>query len=124
MLKKLKSILCIILTLVMVLGTSVFVSADNVEIKKIRVDVSETDWENVNIHYWGGISSSSWPGCHMEKEEGADSIYSYEIPADSTGIIFNSDSSGVMKQTIDITDIRDDVLYHIQKVSDVDEQGK
>lgn len=124
MLKKLKSILCIILTLVMVLGTSVFVSADNVEIKKIRVDVSETDWENVNIHYWGGISSSSWPGCHMEKEEGADSIYSYEIPADSTGIIFNSDSSGVMKQTIDITDIRDDVLYHIQKVSEVDEQGK
>lgn len=85
------------------------------ETKNIHVDVSQTDWGNVNIHFWGGSSESSWPGKAMTDEEGTDKIYTYAIPKDSTGIIFNSDSSGVMKQTVDITDIRDDVTYQVQK---------
>lgn len=67
------------------------------------------NWESVNIHYWGGEESTSWPGMGMnfvENNTYGQDVYSYVIPADTTGIVFNDQISNV--QTVDIlTGIKD-----------------
>ena len=50
------------------------------------------------IHYWGG-TSTSWPGVAMTKT--ADTVYSYTVPAGTTGIIFNGNGNG-SRQTVNI----------------------
>ena len=48
-----------------------------------------------NVHYWGSASGeTTWPGLAMtfvETNENGEDIYSAEIPADVTGIIFNGE---------------------------------
>lgn len=75
-------------------------------------------WSDVRCHYWGGSSSSSYPGVAMTKigtEEGYD-LYSAEIPANTTGIQFNglkNDNSGSRDKSPDITNIQTDVFYYM-----------
>ena len=57
----------------------------------------------INCHYWGGSTSTNWPGVAMtyvKQNEYNQKVYKVTIPADSTGIIFNSNGS---PQTVDIT---------------------
>ena len=55
-------------------------------------------WTNVNVYYWGGTSSTTWPGEAMTHVE--DGIWSCEIPSDAVNVIFNNGSGS---QTADLT---------------------
>ena len=76
-------------------------------------------WTDVKIHYWGGSSATSWPGAAgtvTGTSDNGNDIYSFEIPVNSTGIIFNgikNDGSGNRDQTPNIENsaIKTDVLY-------------
>ena len=80
-------------------------------------------WPEVYVHYWGGTESSSWPGAVMTKvdtvstEYGDRDIYSAEIPADTTGLLFNGLENGNAsnrQQTSDITTgITDGAAWYI-----------
>ena len=70
-------------------------------------DNSSKKWESPRCHYWGGSSESSWPGVNMTKFYG--SIWSYEIPDNSTGVIFNMGSNS--EQTGNLTPV-DGHLYN------------
>ena len=73
----------------------------------IYYDNSETKYTNVCCHYWGGSSSSTFPGTAMTAVEG--DVYSVFIPASTTGILFaQSDKS---KQTVDVFDVHDGFIY-------------
>ncbi len=64
-------------------------------------------WTNVCCYYWGTASDPTWPGVPMTQvgsSEGYD-VYSIELPAGVTGIIFNgvkNDGSGATDQSPDI----------------------
>lgn len=67
------------------------------------------DWTDVSVHYWGSDFGTAWTGAKMNKTELKDpsgkDIYSYEIPVNITGMIFNGqkkDNSG-RDQSPDIT---------------------
>lgn len=114
---KWKAFLCMMLVAIMIFPTAVYAEESqeaNTATKTLKVNISETDWQNVKVHYWGGTSESKWPGAEMTAVDGETGVYTYAVPADSTGVIFNSDASGTMKQTVNITDIRDDVVYYVQ----------
>ncbi len=76
--------------------------------------VNKPNWSKVNIYYWGGSSGSiSWPGKAMTSYSGS-SVYTYEIPKDVTGIIFNNGSA----QTVDITSgIKDGAVWTINNTT-------
>lgn len=74
-------------------------------------------WSDVRVHYWGGSSSSSWPGASMTSIDTQNNytIYSAEIPADSTGFLFTgqkNDNTG-LDQSPDITDIQTNMCYYM-----------
>lgn len=58
------------------------------------------NWSSVKIHYWGGSNQTTWPGNDMTLVSGTTDIYSYEIPAGHTGIVFNNNAG---TQTGDLT---------------------
>lgn len=72
----------------------------------IYYDNSITAWSKVLVHYWGGETSSSWPGAEMTLVEG--NIYSYTVPAGTSGLVFNN---GNGEQTNDITKVEANHLY-------------
>lgn len=53
----------------------------------VYFDNSASNWSPVNVHYWGGSSSTGWPGVAMTLVEG--SIYGYKVPSGTTGLVFN-----------------------------------
>ena len=60
------------------------------------------NWGSANVHYWGGSTSTEWPGIAMTEigtNEFGQKQFKAIIPTDATGIIFNNGSS----QTVDIT---------------------
>ena len=74
-------------------------------------------WTNVKIHYWGGSSGTTYPGIAMKKVDthnGYD-VYSAEIPADTTGMLFNGtkNEGGGEDKSPDITDIRTNGCYYM-----------
>ena len=72
----------------------------------IYYDNSITNWSSVKVHYWGGESASSWPGVDMVNVNG--NIYSYTVPAGTTGLVFNN---GGGDQTDDINSVEHNHLY-------------
>ncbi|MDE6310763.1 MAG: starch-binding protein [Muribaculaceae bacterium] len=73
---------------------------------KVYWDNSATKWSTPTIHYWGGSSESTWPGAAMTKVEG--NIWMYEVPAGTTGILFNA-GDGDATKTSDFTAVADHV---------------
>ena len=78
-------------------------------------------WSDVSVYFWGSstVAEVGWPGTAMTYVEtdgyGYD-IYSAQIPADATGIIFNGkkdDGSDTLDQSPDITNISGDVCYYM-----------
>ena len=49
----------------------------------IYYDNSETGWESVGIHYWGG-PQTEWPGVEIDHVDG--NIWSYTFPSDPKGV--------------------------------------
>lgn len=79
-------------------------------------------WTDVSIHYWSDTDStigSTWTGDKMtfvETDADGYDIYSAEVPAAITGIVFNgikNDGSGAREQSIDIKDIQTGVYYYM-----------
>ena len=63
-------------------------------------------WETVNIHYWGSSQGDTeWPGVEMTPA-GTNTFgepqYSFDIPTDVTGLIFNDGKAEGGAQTVDV----------------------
>lgn len=61
------------------------------------------NWDNVYIHYWGGSSTTSWPGVEMTPlmdNIHGQKVYRFYVPNDVQGIVFNNGNNG--KQTVNI----------------------
>ena len=64
-------------------------------------------WTDVRCYYWTNSSNNGWPGKSMNKVGtlNGNDLYSLEVPANVTGIIFNgikNDGSGTRDQSPDI----------------------
>ena len=55
---------------------------------------SSSNWTTPHIHYWGD-SESTWPGVAMSRVEGQ--IWSYKVPAGTTGLLFNAGDGDASK---------------------------
>lgn len=73
----------------------------------VYYDNSETLYNNVCCHYWGGSSTSTFPGVVMKKETGE--IYSALVPAGTTGLVFAQQDKA--RQTVDVNDVHDGYIY-------------
>lgn len=89
-----------------------FVVDETGEGKKTVYFVNNWNWTDVSVHYWGA-EGTDWPGASMtlldEKSADGYDVYSYVLPAGTTGIIFNgtkADGSG-LDQTPNITEFAD-----------------
>ena len=60
---------------------------------------STARWTTPHIHYWGG-EESTWPGVAMTFVK--DNVWSYKVPAGTTGILFNA-GDGDATKTSDFT---------------------
>lgn len=80
----------------------------------IYYDNSNTNWSNVNIHYWN-TPNTTWPGVKMTKAEG--NLWKYTFPDDVsklTGFLFcDGSGSGDANQTADYVGVP--VNKHIYK---------
>lgn len=72
---------------------------------KVYFDNTTSRWTTPYIHYWGN-TASTWPGVAMTKESGQ--IWSYTVPAGTTGILFNA-GDGDATKTGDFTPIANHV---------------
>lgn len=96
------------------------ISDDGVYGDEIRVyyDNSETKYNVVCCHYWGGSAESSWPGDVMTLVEG--DVYEAFIPAGTTGVVFAQQDKS--RQTVDVADVKDEHIY--KGLTDVDSDSK
>lgn len=63
-------------------------------------DNTLSNWNIVNVHFWGGTVSSSWPGYQMNYDT-SQGLYFYKVPANTTGLVFNAGQN--MEQTADFS---------------------
>ena len=54
------------------------------------------NWTAPHIHYWGN-SESTWPGVAMTKVSGTTDVWSYTVPAGTTGCLFNAGDGDATK---------------------------
>ncbi len=47
-------------------------------------------WDDMYVHYWGGESTSVWPGVKMQRYADSEDVYYCEIPSKSTNYKFNN----------------------------------
>ncbi len=78
-------------------------------------------WNNVYCHYWGGSSSTAFPGIKLDKcevNEYSQDIYKATIPSNTTGIVFSCGNNTA--QTIDIvsSDISDNIGFYLTGATD------
>ena len=72
---------------------------------------SPEDWDSCLVYWWGVPEGLQWPGVAMEKN--ADGYWTYEVPADARGLIFNN---GDHQKTGDLSVPQDEnVLYLYEK---------
>ncbi len=61
-----------------------------------------TEWEKACVHHWGSATSTDWPGEEMTLVDADKHIYSCEVPADITGIIFTNGAPEGTIQTVNL----------------------
>lgn len=61
----------------------------------IYFDNFRSEWETPHVHYWGGASESSYPGVEMNYV--GNHIWSYTVPAGTTGCLFNAGDGDATK---------------------------
>ncbi len=76
------------------------------------------DGAAVGVHYWGGSSSTSWPGVRMTQVAGESNVWQYDVPDNTVNVIFvRVNSSGTIAdwgaQTGDLTLASDKNFYTI-----------
>lgn len=54
----------------------------------VYFDNQNKKWTTPHIHYWGGSSTSTYPGVAMTSKSGT--IWEYTVPDNTTGILFNA----------------------------------
>ena len=79
-----------ILTLFMAALLSVGMMADTKRVYcKMTYDWWTTSGAAVAVHYWGGSADgTTWPGIRMTAVVGDEGVWSYDVPADVTGLMF------------------------------------
>ena len=110
-----KGVIALLLSLLMVISmvTIGIVSASSAKVEVADTGASQMEvyftkpsgWNSVMLHYWGGSSSSSWPGEAMTKEytnNMNEDVYYMMIPGDTTGIIFNN-GNGTQSADLKVT---------------------
>ena len=90
--------------------------------KKTIYFSNNKNWDKVNIFYWGGSDSTSWPGTAMEYVEvnkNGEKVYKFELDPSTPNIIFNNGS----QQTVDITEnVEDGKGFYL--LDEKDSEGK
>lgn len=75
-----------------VIGTRVAERAIHADTKTLYCKMEYSWWKAdgaaVGIHYWGGASSTTWPGLRMSPVENEDDVWKVDIPSDATNCIF------------------------------------
>ena len=94
--------------------------------RTVYFDIGNSTWDVGAIphffaHYWGGTSYTTWPGVPMSSDSSIGSLFSLEIPSDTTTIIFNINLSGYENQTEDVIVEGGKNLY---KINGYDGDGK
>ena len=89
--KFLCAIFAMFIAIFFIFGAAPQVNAEENSTITIYYDNSDSQWSQVNIHYWG-TTSTTWPGVPMESAPTADNpnIYKISIPTGTTGVVFNS----------------------------------
>ena len=106
-----KCILCMVLVLVVGLSPLSARAAEDTtqeQTMTIYFDNSYTKWEKVMVHYWGK-ETTTWPGKELVKVADSENQYQIELPAGTTGLVFNDGGNG--KQSTDVTDLEDKAAY-------------
>jgi len=94
-----KRVLSVVLALMLVLGMLpvMAMAADTTTI----YFTNDGPWKTVKIYYWAdGYNPIGWPGSSMKLVEG--NIYSFDVPAGCTKVIFNNGNGGSSNQTADL----------------------
>lgn len=66
-------------------------------------------WSDVKIYFYGSATTCGWPGVAMNSL--GNNLYSYDIPTDSTGVVFVGTLNSVQKQTNSSSEKRDGKNY-------------
>ncbi|MBQ0097411.1 MAG: CotH kinase family protein [Oscillospiraceae bacterium] len=85
-------------------------------------------WNNLKVHYWGPTTSTTYPGVGVtwyKKNDFNQDVFYADIPADSDGVLFNSDGM----DTVNITKNGEYPLvggrgYYLYDNREQDSQGK
>lgn len=105
----LKSVICLVLTMLMVFSVVLSVSAAEDELAQTSASgtvyyENNTNWGTVYCYMWNGDGeqkNAEWPGQQMTKVSG--NVWKYEATSDYQNVIFNNGSGGNGNQTADLT---------------------
>ncbi len=90
--------------------------------KKTVYFSNNKNWTKVNIFFWGGSDSTTWPGTAMEyvgENESGEKVYKFELDPSTPNIIFNDGT----QQTVDITtNVEDGKGFYL--LDEKDSEGK
>lgn len=90
--------------------------------KKTIYFSNNKNWSKVNIFFWGGSDSTTWPGTAMEYvglNENGEKVYKYELDPSTPNIIFNNGT----QQTVDIKEnVEDGKGFYL--LNETDGEGK
>ena len=105
--RRLWSVLLALVMLVSLFGGTMLTAQAQGETITVYLDAQNSDWEQGYVYWWGASDETTWPGIKMVYENGS-AIFSAEIPADATGVVFNN---GNGKQSTDLHDPENRDLY-------------
>ncbi|MGN0455808.1 MAG: starch-binding protein [Acutalibacteraceae bacterium] len=78
--------------------TNITVTAKATQVSTKRIYFqNNANWTEVKIHYFGGSSSSTWPGDAMT--DCGNGLYSFDVPNGTTGVVFVGNIGENQKQT-------------------------
>ena len=118
-----KILLALLLVFVMMMGIFSVTSFAEESAQGIKTYYFSNNkgWSEVYVHHWvDGGDGTAWPGdaaTYLGKNEFGEGIYSIDVPADRTHIIFNNGDNG--EQTVDImlSTVSDDGFYLAENVN-------
>jgi hypothetical protein len=94
----------------------------------IYYDNSKTQWSTVNVHYWGGMTST-WPGNVMTVYDASDNIWTFTFsgkghPSTITGFLFDGGSSGIQSADFDDAPIDGHLYYCLANKNPIEDLGE
>ena len=70
------------------------------------------NWATCKAYWWGSASDNpSWPGVDMTQD--SNGLWTYDVPSDATGLIFNNGSGGGSNQTSDLQVPTDNKIKYV-----------